>query len=279
MPTAKPSPTNADDGSGRHTRKSTRLKKSKTTYDPSVEAEKRMPNTSTVAVPTHSLMTEPDAVSANERTAFDETSPDETLESSESRSVDVEVQPTEENSSDSFSNKVLYQKWVTAILRASETKSTLASVRKELKDVEKEKRLIVRKLEVYKNCKTKADKLSYELTVTNTEKSALEEEVTFLNSEKRRIATAHKNETTHMKNECKFKIETANLTAQRILNDEKLKVKEQGLTITALKEKIERMEEVLSSQAKKCANYDELTAHAVKANIAMQVCKDKAQVR
>lgn len=131
---------------------------------------------------------------------------------------------------------------------------------------------------MYKQGISKSDKLSYELTVTNTEKSALEEEVAFLTSEKRRIVTAHKNETTRTKNECKFKLETANLAAHRILNDEKLNVIEQGLIITALNKKIQRIDGLLASQTKKCSNCDELTAHAVKANIAMQVCKDKAQV-
>ena len=158
-------------------------------------------------------------------------------------------------------------------------KTALASTKRELKDLQKEKRLIARELEGYKQGKSKNDKLTYELSVTNVGKSSLEEEVAFLTSEKRRIATAHKNEITHVINDRKFKIETAQLAAQRILNEEKLKVKEQGLTITALKEKIERLEEVISGQAKKCTNYDELTACAVKANIQMQVCKDKARVR
>ena len=101
----------------------------------------------------------------------------------------------------------------------------------------------------------------------------------FLTSETRRIATAHKNEIIHVTNDRKFKLETAQLAAQRLLNEEKLKVKEQGLTITALKEKIKRLEEVIAGQAKKCTNYDELTVCAVKANIQMQVYKDIAHVR
>ena len=36
---------------------------------------------------------------------------------------------------------------------------------------------------------------------------------------------------------------------------------------------------LIAGQAKKCTNYDELTACAVKANIQMQVCKDKARIR
>ena len=277
MPTAKLPTTTEDHTTGPQTRKSTRLKKSKEPYDPSVEesrpAQKSPP-------PRHNLMSEETAGPVNETTAVDLTSSNQTLGPSEASDVDVEeVGPTEEDSSENFSKKVLYQKWTTATVKASEMKSALNSVKRELKSLEKEKRLVLRELEVYKQGKSKADKLSYELTVLNTEKSAIQEEVTFLSSEKRRIATAHRNELTHMKNECKFKVETANLTAQRILNDEKLKVREAGLNLTALKEKIERQDEMIAAQSKKCANYDELTAHAVKANIAMQVCKDKAQVR
>ena len=277
MPTTKTSTTTEDHTTGPQTRKSTRLKKSKEPYDPSVEESRPAQNS---PPPRHNLMTEEAVVTVNGPTAVDLTSSNQTLGSSEASDVDVEeVGPTEEDSSENFSKKVLYQKWTTATVKASEMKSALNSVKRELKSLEKEKRLVLRELEVYKQGKSKADKLSYELTVLNTEKSAIQEEVTFLSSEKRRIATAHRNELTHMKNECKFKVETANLTAQRILNDEKLKVREAGLNLTALKEKIERQDEMIAAQSKKCANYDELTAHAVKANIAMQVCKDKAQVR
>ena len=139
--------------------------------------------------------------------------------------------------------------------------------------------MTVCELEVCKQDKSKSDKLTYELSVASVEKSSLEEEVAFLTSEKRRIATAHKNEITHVTNDRTFKLETAQLAAQRVLNEEKLKVKEQGFTITALKEKIERLGEVISGQAKKCTNYDKLTTCAVKANIQIQVYKDKARVR
>ena len=68
------------------------------------------------------------------------------------------------------------------------------------------------------------------------------------------------------------------LAAQRVLNEEKLKVKEQAFTIAALNEKITRQAESIAGQKKKCLLYDELTACAVKANISMQVVKDKALV-
>lgn len=139
MPTAISFPTNVDDASGRQTPKSTCLKKSKATYDQSIAEEKCIKNTGKSNVPTHNLMIEPAAASANERSAFDLTSPDQASESSKLRSVYEEVQPTEENSSESFSKKVLYQKWTTACARASEMKSTLVSVRKELNDLNKEK--------------------------------------------------------------------------------------------------------------------------------------------
>ena len=41
------------------------------------------------------------------------------------------------------------------------------------------------------------------------------------------------------------------MVVQRVLNKETLKLKDQGLTITALKENIKRLEEVIAGQAKK----------------------------
>ena len=219
------------------------------------------------------------AVSSNQTAELDLTSPvpssvdDEIVQPIES------VQPTDHKATESYSKLSLYQKWTASCARVSILKTTLASTKRELKDLQKEKRLTVCELEVCKQDKSKSDKLTYELSVASVEKSSLEEEVVFLYNEKRRITTAHKNEITHVTNDRKFKLGTAQLAAQRVLNEEKVKAYEQGLIITALKEKIERLEEVISGRAKKCTNCNELTACAVKANIQMQVCKDKAHVR
>lgn len=278
MPTAQPSGTAADKVPVPKPRKSSRLKRSKATFDPS-------------DVPTHDLIsgaaasTNQPAESSNQPAELDLTSPtrsdvDEvSIQPIESVQPIERIQPAEHKSAESYSKLSLYQKWTASCARVSLMKSTLASSKRELKDLQKEKRLTVRELELCKQDKGKLEKLTYELSVASVAKSSLEEEVAFLTSEKRRIATAHKNEITHVINDRKFKLETAQLAAQRVLNEEKLKVKEQDLTITALKEKIDRLGEVISGQAKKCTNYDELTACAVKANIQMQVCKDKARVR
>ena len=61
----------------------------------------------------------------------------------------------------------------------------------------------------------------------------------------------HKNEIAHVANKKKFKLETIQLSTQHVLNEEKLKVKEQTLTITALNENISRQEEFIAGQKKK----------------------------
>ena len=69
------------------------------------------------------------------------------------------------------------------------------------------------------------------------------------------------------------------MTAQRLLNKEKLKVTELNLTISALKDKIALKDDIIAKQAKKCHNYDEITAHALKSNILINTCKSKADLR
>ena len=56
-------------------------------------------------------------------------------------------------------------------------------------------------------------------------------------------------------------------------------MRQQQLIVEALKDKIVGKDVIIAANAKKCANYDEITAQAVKANIAMNTCKGKAQVR
>ena len=74
-------------------------------------------------------------------------------------------------------------------------------------------------------------------------------------------------------------METQQLSAQRLLHEEKLVVKQQDLTIKALQEKITRLEKELGEKEKKCTEYDALTAQAIKSNIAINMCKEKAMVR
>ena len=77
----------------------------------------------------------------------------------------------------------------------------------------------------------------------------------------------------------KMKLETQQLSSQRLLNDEKLVVKEQELKIAALREKVERLHNWVSDRGKTCADYDALTAQAIKSNMAINMCKEKAMVR
>ena len=76
-----------------------------------------------------------------------------------------------------------------------------------------------------------------------------------------------------------MKLETQKLATQRVLEEEKLKVKENNLEVSALKEKISRLEDVVSLQQSKVREFDQITAQAVKANIGIFSSKEKASVR
>ena len=107
----------------------------------------------------------------------------------------------------------------------------------------------------------------------------LEDEATFLKGEEKRVAILHKNVIAQIVNDRKLKLETQHLTAQRLLNEEKLKVTELNITISALKDKIALKDDIIAKQARKCHNYDEITAQAVKFNILINACKSKADLR
>ena len=64
-----------------------------------------------------------------------------------------------------------------------------------------------------------------------------------------RVELTHKNIVKQVEADRRVKLETQKLTAQRILNDEKLKVKEKDLQLEALKENIGRMEEQRTQNA------------------------------
>ena len=82
-------------------------------------------------------------------------------------------EPAETYISEAFTKKALFQKWTSASLRANNLKSDLDSVKKELKDLQKDKKLLEREVGVFKCGKTRADKLQYELSIVNVEKMHL----------------------------------------------------------------------------------------------------------
>ena len=127
--------------------------------------------------------------------------------------------------------------------------------------------------------KSKAEKYQHNLTLATVKKGALEDELTLLKHEQNRIDTAHKNEIRQIEADRSVKLEIQKLAAQRILEEEKLKVKEKDLEVSALKEKIARLEDVVSSQQSKVREFDQITAQAVKANIGIFSSKEKASVR
>lgn len=67
------------------------------------------------------------------------------------------------------------------------------------------------------------------MNILNVEKSTIEEELLFHHNEKRRVEAEHKNAVSHIVKDRNLKLETHQLTAQRLLNEEKLKVKEHEL--------------------------------------------------
>ena len=74
-------------------------------------------------------------------------------------------------------------------------------------------------------------------------------------------------------------LETSSLTSQKSLHEEKLKVREQALTINTLEEKVGILNDTVQSCNAKVKLYDEITAQAMKANIAMNMCKEKSHLR
>ena len=120
-------------------------------------------------------------------------------------STDESVQPSVDASIVSYSKAQLYKKWTAAVTRANQLKSSLVTVKKDVKVLRSEKRSAIRELELSKVGSSRTKKLVYDLSVCQNEKSKLEEDIVCLPSEKKRVATAHKNEISHWANERKFK--------------------------------------------------------------------------
>lgn len=138
-------------------------------------------------------------------------------------------------------------------------KSTLTTVRREVKELSQDKKLLDCTLQIYKVGKIKADKLQHEVNILNVEKSAIEKELLFHHNERRRVEAAHKNAVSHVIEGRKLKLETQQLTVKRLLHKEKLKMKEQELQITAFKEKTVCLEKELSEKERKAVAYKDLT--------------------
>lgn len=84
------------------------------------------------------------------------------------------------------------------------------------------------------------------MTVASVEKNALEEELVFVKSEQARVTISHKSHLNSVETDRKLKIETKQLTSHRLLQEEKLKDKEDELIIRALGEMITRLDELIS---------------------------------
>ena len=69
------------------------------------------------------------------------------------------------------------------------------------------------------------------------------------------------------------------MSAQRILHEEKMKLKERDVDVRELEGKVQRLEENLATQAAKMKEYDAIAAQAVKANLGLKYMKKKASVR
>ena len=138
-------------------------------------------------------------------------------------------------------------------------KSTLTTVRREVKELSQDKKLLDCTLQIYKVGKIKADKLQHEVNILNVEKSAIEKELLFHHNERKMVHASHKNAVSHVIEGRKLKLETQQLTVKRLLHKEKLKMKEQELQITAFKEKTVCLEKELSEKERKAVAYKDLT--------------------
>ena len=137
-------------------------------FDPSERNDKAARvSTEKSDIPTHNLISgavlssNETAVPSNQLVEFDLTSSEPSSVDDESAQPFESVQPTDQKASESYSKLSLYQKWTASCARVSVMKTALASTKRELKDLQKEKHLTVRELEVYKQGKTKSDKLTY----------------------------------------------------------------------------------------------------------------------
>ena len=126
MPTINPPVTNPTQVTPSPVRKSARVRKIAEPFDPS-EANEKPPEE--VAPPTHNLQENPSANDSSEG-------------SSDSDSSNESSKPPSDDAADSFSKRQLWQRWTGANMRADTLKSTLADVRKQLRDVSKEKKTL-----------------------------------------------------------------------------------------------------------------------------------------
>ena len=101
-------------------------------------------------------------------------------------------------------------------------------------------------LKDYRSNESKAEKYRLDLSVLNVEKNALDEEVTFLKYKIKGLEALHKLAIKNIEAE-KIFLETSSLTSQKLLHEEKLKVREQALTIAALEEKIGRLNDTIQA--------------------------------
>ena len=81
--------------------------------------------------------------------------------------------------SESWSKKVLYQKWSAASAKGLQLKQSLADVKKENRDLKNTLTFTERCLRLEQDGKSRADRLEHNLSVANVGKTALEDELSF----------------------------------------------------------------------------------------------------
>ena len=273
MPTASRPTIDSNQVTPTLVRKSSRLRKSKETFDPSVEIVARTledsPEVRVQPKPSHDLMIEAASLMIG--------SDDSSVESSADSCKVVECHVG--HPSEAWTKKILFQKWTVASSKATQLKETLGVVKKQCTDLKSEVKSVGGVLKDYRSKESRAEKYRMDVSVLNVEKNALEEEVSFLKYRMKSLELSHKNAIKNIEAEKKFFLETSSLTSQKLLHEEKLLVREQALTIAALEEKIVRLNDTIQSCNSKVKSYDEITAQAVKANIAMNMCKEKSHLR
>ena len=267
MPTAKPPESAQVNVTPSPVRRSARLTRSTQPFDPSdVEVPTPAPK---VSSPTHDLISQESVIDVDVPTAAD-VSPTVSSVVSESNVGHV---------SDAWSKKQLHQKWQTACGKVLMLKSQLTKAVNDQKELKKQLLAAERKLRVEVHHMQRSEKFRHDLAILGMEKSSLEDELSSLKSEQARAKTAHKNELKHVESDREYKLESQKLSSQRVLNEEKLKLKEKEVEVHELQEKVLRLEECLQTQHSKIKDYDAIAAQAVKAKLGLKSLKEKASVR
>lgn len=246
-------------------RRSTRISRTKLPFDPSDDVPEPAPSgKDSSAPPVHNLIGEEEKKPSVEVDITDDVE---------------EVTHPPRHVSETWSNRELHRKWSQASAKAERLNRIVASLREEKSELLSQIRTHKKQQKEDVSADTRAEKLKLNLVVSTSEKKALSDHVSLLKNEQARLKASHKNEVKLIETTRQVNLEKEKLTFQKLLQEEKLKVKKRDLQIIAHEEKIKELADVIASNKAKIKEYDNITAQTVKANISIFATKEKASVR